>query len=189
MSKEDKLTAERLRELLHYDPETGLFIRRVSRPGRWGKAGTVAGHINPHGYRVIWIGCNWMAHRLAWLYVHGAWPDGQLDHINQDKTDNRLENLRLVTHAENMQNRPCQRNNVSGFKGVAPCRKSGRWQALICSNNKQIHLGLFASPELAHAAYCAAAARLHTHNPVAGVSHPQEAGLKPPVHSTGGERG
>ncbi|MDI4633332.1 HNH endonuclease [Pelomonas sp. V22] len=166
-AKEDKLTAERLRELLTYDPETGLFIRRVNRPGKWGKAGTVAGHINAHGYRVIWIGANHMAHRLAWLYVHGAWPDGQLDHINQDKTDNRLENLRLVTHAENMQNRPHQRNNSTGLKGVLPRTKYGGWPALICANNKQIWLGTFDSPEAAHAAYCAAAARLHTHNPVA----------------------
>jgi len=184
VKKEDKLTAERLRELLHYDPETGLFTRRVNRQGRWGKAGSVAGHINPRGYRVIWIGCNWMAHRLAWLYVHGAWPEGQLDHINQDKTDNRIENLRLVTHAENMQNRPHQRNNVSGFKGVAPCKKTGRWQALICSNNKQIYLGLFATPELAHAAYCDAAARLHTANPVASVSKPPQLGFVVPVQGS-----
>jgi len=184
VSKEDKLTAERLRELLHYDPETGVFTRRVDRrPGV--KAGDIAGHIKPNkGYRLIWIGCNWMAHRLAWLYVHGSWPDGQLDHINQDKLDNRIANLRLVNHAQNMQNRPHQRNNVSGFKGVAPCRKTGRWQALICSNNKQIHLGLFDSPELAHAAYCEAAARLHTHNPVASGSKPPQAGLNVPVQGS-----
>jgi hypothetical protein len=183
-AKQDKLTAERLRELLTYDPDTGLFIRRVNRQGRWGKAGTVAGHINPHGYRVIWIGANYMAHRLAWLYVHGALPEGQLDHINQDKTDNRMENLRLVTHAENMQNRPHQRNNVSGFKGVAPCRRTGRWQALICSNNKQIHLGFFDTPELAHAAYCEAAARLHTANPAARTSQPPQTRFVVPVQGS-----
>jgi len=161
------LTAERLRELLHYDPETGEFTWRANRGGGV-KAGDIAGTISTSkGYRNIWIGGNYKAHRLAWLYVHGVWPEAQIDHINQNKADNRMENLRLVTHAENMQNRPCQRNNVSGFKGVAPCRRTGRWQALICSNNKQIHLGLFATPEMAHAAYCAAAARLHTANPAA----------------------
>lgn len=184
MKKEDKLTAERLRELLHYDPETGRFTRRVTRPGRSAKAGSVAGHVNQRGYWVIWIGCNWMAHRLAWLYVHGAWPDGHIDHINQDKADNRMENLRLVTHAENMQNRPHQRNNVSGFKGVAPCRRTGRWQALICSNNKQIHLGFFDTPELAHAAYCEAAARLHTANPAANFSQPPKPAFVVPVQGS-----
>lgn len=177
MTKPD-LTAERLRELLHYDPETGVFTWRVSGRGP-AKAGSIAGTIKPKGYRVIWIGGNYKAHRLAWLYVHGHWPKDQIDHINHVKDDNRIANLREVTNGQNMQNRTHQRNSPSGFKGVLGRTKSGRWPAKIASNGKQIWLGTFDSAELAYAAYCEAAARLHTHN--LAVS-----GSQPPVQGAGG---
>jgi HNH endonuclease/AP2 domain len=170
-SKEDRLSAERVRELFHYDPETGVFTRRVSRQGQHGKVGDIAGGIKPSGYRVIWIGANYMAHRLAWLYVHGTWPDGQLDHINRARDDNRIANLRAVACTENIQNRGRQGNNASGFKGVFRAKGNRRWTAQITANGKQMHLGTFASPEEAHAAYCAAASRLHTHNPAANDSY------------------
>lgn len=181
-TKEDKLTAERLRELLHYDPETGLFTRRVNRQGRWGKAGTIAGHINPHGYRVIWIGANYAAHRLAWLYVHDAWPEGQIDHINRVRSDNRIANLRSVAPSENIQNRGRHGNNASGFKGVFRKKGGRRWTAQITVNRRQLHLGNFESAEEAHAAYCKAAAELHTHNPAAKL-----AAIQAPGAGHGGE--
>lgn len=170
MSKEDRLTAERVRELFHYDPETGLFTRRVSRRAGT-KAGDIAGGIKPSGYRVIWIGANHMAHRLAWLYVHGVWPDGHIDHINQVKDDNRIANLRIATRSENMQNRRMYKNNASGFRGVYWLKKHKRWTAKIVANGKKSYLGFYLTPEEAYAAYCKAAAELHTCNPAANDSH------------------
>ena len=185
MTKTD-LTAERVRELLHYDPKTGEFTWRVSRGGGV-KAGDIAGTINKtKGYRNIWIGGNYKAHRLAWLYVHGTWPEDQIDHINHVKTDNRIANLRPATNGQNMQNRPHQRNSPSGFKGVLGRSKSGRLPAKIAANGKQIWLGHFDSPELAYAAYCAAAARLHTRNLVVSDSHLSQPGFDVPVQPTGG---
>lgn len=180
------LTAERVRELLHYDPETGVFTWRVNRGGGI-KAGDIAGAIKPKGYRIIWIAGNHRAHRLAWLYVHGTWPKDQIDHINHIKDDNRIANLREVTNGQNMQNRPHQRNSPSGFKGVLGRTPSGRWPAKIAANGKQYWLGMHDSPEEAYAAYCAAAARLHTHNLAVSGSQPPQAGFVVPVQ--GSERG
>lgn len=171
MTKEDKVTAEFVRELFHFDPETGVFTRSVTRQGLQARAGDIAGTLKPSGYLSIWIcGANHMAHRLAWLYVYGSWPDGHIDHINQAKGDNRIANLRVATRSENMQNRQRYKNNASGFRGVFVCKKTGRWKSQITVNGKHAHLGLFDSPEAAHAAYCAAAAEVHTHNPAANDS-------------------
>jgi hypothetical protein len=98
------LTQARLKQLLDYDPETGVFTWRVNRGGA-AKAGTRAGCPTPFYYRVIRIGGrSRREHSLAWLYVHGHWPADELDHINRVRDDNRIANLREVTHAENMQN-------------------------------------------------------------------------------------
>lgn len=159
------LTAERLRELFSYDPETGIFVCRVSR--RRARAGDVAGHIS-HGYVAIPIERRiYLAHRLAWLYVHGVWPSGEIDHINRIRSDNRMCNLRDATRAENAQNKPVQRNNKSGYRGVSQYKKTSFWQARIKTNGRQIYLGHFATPEAASAAYASAAAVMHTHNPLA----------------------
>jgi hypothetical protein len=175
-SKENRITAEFVRELFHYDPETGVFTRRVTRQGNGARAGAIAGTRKPSGYLVIWIcGANHMAHRLAWLYVYGTWPTGQIDHINRVRDDNRIANLRSVACAENIQNRGRQGNNASGFKGVFRAKGNRRWTAQITANGRQMHLGNYESAEAAHAAYCAAAARLHTHNPAANDSHPSAA--------------
>jgi len=170
MSKERNVTADRVREVLNYDPETGVFTWRTNRRGT-AKAGRVAGTITPKGYRDIWVGgYNYRAHRLAWLCVYGTWPDGHLDHINQDKADNRIANLRIATWSENMQNRQRYKNNASGFRGVYKTAP-GRWTAKITANGKKLYFGPFHSPEEAYAAYCAAAAKLHTCNPAANDSH------------------
>jgi hypothetical protein len=90
------LNAARLRELMHYEPETGRVVRRTATRGH--RAGAVAGCTRRDGYQVISIdGYRYLAHRLAWLYVHGAWPDGDLDHINANPSDNRIANLRAAT--------------------------------------------------------------------------------------------
>jgi hypothetical protein len=161
MAKVD-LTAQRLRELLHYDPETGEFLWRTTGKGRRQdcRAGTIE---SPRGYVFINIdGRIWRSHRLAWLYVHGEWPKQQIDHINGNKTDNRIANLRDVSSGENTQNRSAPlSNNKSGFLGVTWKKTLGRWVANICHCGTPQYLGAFDTPEEASAAYLAAKRRLH----------------------------
>lgn len=112
----------------------------------------------------------YMAHRLMWNHVHGEIPEGlEIDHINGKKTDNRIENLRLVTHKQNQENwRQAPVTNVtSGVKGVSFYPSSMKWRAQIKHNNRNHHLGYFESIDAAQSAYAAAAAKLHTHNPCA----------------------
>jgi hypothetical protein len=155
------LTAQRLRELLHYDPDTGVFTWRASR-GR-ARRGAAAGMVNHHGYVEIGIdNIAHRAHRLAWLWVHGQWPAKHIDHINGDMRDNRLCNLRDVDRVINMQNMKRARvDNKSGLLGVCECKRSGRWIASIGFNGKQHRIGRFDTPELAHEAYLYAKRRLH----------------------------
>lgn len=125
------------------------------------------GHVHHMGYRLIQHdGRLQFVHRLIWEFVHGPIPIGFfVDHINCDKLDNRISNLRLVTRKQNMENQSTGRkNNTSGFRGVFFNKKSGNWRASITSNKKNVALGSFESPELAYQAYCKAANKLHTHN-------------------------
>ena len=124
------LTAERLRALLDYDPVTGVFTWKATRTGQ-AVAGRIAGGALHTGYHRIQIdGRAFLAHRLAWLYVHEVWPQGQIDHINGVKADNRIANLREATASQNGQNRRgSQINNGSGLLGVYPHDASGRWRA------------------------------------------------------------
>lgn len=159
-----RLTAERLREVLHYDPENGQFTWLISRRGHI-KAGSIAGCLDDRGYRGIKIDqilCR--AHRLAWLYMTGAWPDCEIDHINQLKYDNRFSNLRAVNRRQNEQNKLMRSDNKSGFKGVSLHKASGKWQAFISVRGKSIYLGKYDDPLAAHKAYCSAAKLWHTHN-------------------------
>jgi len=110
------ITQERLKELLHYDPDTGVFARLMSR-GNTTK-GNIAGNIETNGYVVIYIdGKSYKAHRLAWLYVNGYMPSDQTDHINQDRSDNRIANLREVDRVTNGRNQRRASNNTSGIEG------------------------------------------------------------------------
>lgn len=161
MAKTDNLTAERLRELLHYDSETGVFARRVQRGGQ--HSGSVAGTVFRHkNRRTTYIRINidgvlHLAHRLAWLYVNGE-RVAEIDHLDGDGTNNRLSNLRQASRSENGANVAMYRNNVCGFKGVSAHGRG--WRAEIMKGLKKIYLGTFDTPEKAHAAYCAAAERL-----------------------------
>ena len=112
------LTPERLRELLHYDPESGVFL--WLKTTRATSAGDVAGCVRAHGYRSITVdGAPFYAHRLAWFYVHGAWPQHQVDHKNGDRDDNRIANLDDVTPSRNYHNTTkLGRNNTTGYRGV-----------------------------------------------------------------------
>jgi len=163
---ENKITQEKLKELFIYNKKTGLFTRRVST-GRHDchKAGEIAGTKLTHRYVVISIGTQrYMAHRLAWLYVYGIWPAGDLDHINQDKYDNRITNLREATRKQNMQNVTRHKHNTSGFKGVAWHKQRNRWRAYIFIDYKQKHLGLFETKEKANEARLDAEKIYHSHS-------------------------
>ena len=138
------LTPERLRELLHYDPETGTFIRRIGVHGRGGKAGGVAGFTERTGYRRIRIDNRaYLAHRLAWLYMRGRWP-AQIDHLNHARSDNRWCNLReVVGAAAQGRNRRLNNNTTSGCCGIYFQKARKMWRVHIKCNTTNIHLGYF----------------------------------------------
>ena len=148
------ITAKRLQEALNYNSETGVFVWLIWRGYGAPAAGSIAGSFDAKGYLTIQIdGRHYKAHRLAVLYMTGEWPIHEVDHWNTDKADNRWKNIREATHAQNQMNRPRQRNNKSGFKGVSWDAQMKRWRAYIGSNSRHHHLGFFDTPEAAHAAY------------------------------------
>lgn len=156
-----ELTVGRLRELLTYDPETGVFTRRVSTAPR-AMAGTVAGDVDSKGYwRLRVDGRRYLAHRLAWFYVHGEWPAEQIDHVNGVRTDNRLNNLRLADAFQNRHNCRCRWDSGSGLKGVSYRRANKKWRAQIYAYGKSVLIGYFPTPDAAHAAYAEAAKTFH----------------------------
>lgn len=160
------LTQARLKELFEYDQLTGIFTRRIAT-GRHGchKAGEIAGTHHPDG--CVHIGLNhttWKAHRLAWLYVHGAMPTGVIDHINGNRSDNRIANLRDVTQSVNLQNmRRAKSTSKTGFLGAVPL-KNGRFAACLVVDGRNKQVGVYPTPELAHQAYVAAKRQLHQGN-------------------------
>lgn len=157
------LTLERLREVLDYSPEDGLFIWKLKVADKV-TVGDEAGSISKQrGYIFIGVdGKHYRAHRLAFFYMTGQWPKEQVDHINGVRTDNRWGNLREATASQNQANRSHTRLNKSGFKGVAEhTENKGRWVAYICHHRKTINLGSFESPKEAHLAYKEAAMKLH----------------------------
>lgn len=166
-TKDSKLTQARLKELLHYNPETGVFTRLVSLNFAV-KVGDVAGSLMKKGYWAIGVDkTKHKAHRLAWLYVHGVWPKDQVDHINGVKTDNRIENLREATNAENSQNvRPWKGRKMFGHQR----KDNGKWAVAINTGADRRHIGLFDTQEQAHTAYLAAKAKYHTFNPILTMS-------------------
>lgn len=140
------LTAEELRYRLDYNPETGVFIWKNPPPMRREKIGKEAGVVLENGYRQITVNRKgYQSARLAWLYFHGEWPTEDIDHINGNKTDNRISNLRQATRSQNNANKPKQKNNTSGYKGV--CRGKSGWEARIRVNKKPIFLGVFSMKE------------------------------------------
>lgn len=155
------ISAEDIRNILSYDPASGLFLWKVDRSYRV-KAGYKAGHVTPLGYHAIEIaGRKFMAHRLAWLIVSGKWPAFDIDHLNGDRLDNRIENLREASRSENCSNKLSRCDSKSGVKGVFWNKKLSKWQAQISKNGKQIYLGVFETMDEAKAAYRRAAAELH----------------------------
>jgi len=161
MTDRELLELATLRELLDYSPETGLFFWLRSNSNA-SPVGSLAGRsANSDGYRHIVINKRfYKAHRLAWFYVHGTWPQ-QIDHINGDRADNRLCNLRSVTPQQNTHNqRRPHHNNRSGFLGVSK-RTNGQFQAEIRVSGKKRYLGSFPTAEQANAIYIEAKRKLH----------------------------
>lgn len=155
------ITEKRLREVLNYDPKTGVFRWRVSK-ARSVKVGEIAGHVNDRGYVKITLDrATYRAHRLAWLYVYGKWPSEHIDHINGITDDNRISNLRQATRAQNMHNSRRPKNNTSSFKGVYWRKDRSKWAAMIGICRKRIFLGYFDCKHEAYAAYCKAAEKHH----------------------------
>ena len=154
---DSKLTAEILRQYVHYDPLTGIFTRRI-RSGKWG-VGSVVGYKEKRGYvQVSIFRCKMRAHQLAWLYMTGEWPVLPIDHQDCDHGNNRFENLRLATCAENSANRRACVTSSSKVKGAFPYRDGKRWTSTIKGpGRKTIYLGLFDTAEEANAAYAGAA--------------------------------
>ena len=154
------LTQDRLKELLSYDSETGLFTRMNSIHRRWR-----IGSTNTNGHLQIRVENKlFMAYRLAWLYVYGSWPNGSIDHIDGDKINNRIGNLRDTTNKQNCENRTLNSNSPLGFRGVSKIEVTGRFRAGIGHMNKQVHVGVFATPQEAAAAAKQARDQLFTHH-------------------------
>lgn len=152
--KTPDLEHSRVKELLSYDPESGIFMWNP-RP---------AGHQRKDsGYVSIEVDGNEIkGHRLAWFMFYGVWPTGLIDHINGDKSDNRIENLRDATHKINAQNRRVHmKNSAQKLLGVCWNKARSKWQAGIGHEGKNRYLGLFDTPEEAHEAYLKAKRLLH----------------------------
>jgi hypothetical protein len=150
------LTAERLREVLSYDPLTGEFRWKI-KTGRV-CIGQISGSVSNQGYKNIRIdGTAYRASRLAFLYMIGRFPDFEVDHADSDPSNDTWANVREATRSQNIANTKRRSDNTSGFKSVCWSRALRKWYARIHVNNKEIWLGAFVTPAEAHAAYLAAA--------------------------------
>lgn len=137
------LTPETVRQLFDYEAEAGNLIRKIRTNPR-NNVDDIAGCLKPDGYLSVKIKYkDYKVHRLIWLWVHNCWPKEQIDHINGDRTDNRICNLREVTNQQNQMNQQIASNNNSGFCGVYRDKRDGKWYAQIRINRKNIRLGSF----------------------------------------------
>jgi hypothetical protein len=150
----NSLTQSELIRQLHYDQNTGKFTRLISNANSV-KVGEFAGNINKvSGYVLLWVCGNlYSAHRLAFLYMTGTFPNNDIDHINGIRSDNRWLNLREATRSQNMKNTAKYKTNSSGYKGVSYVKSSNKWLAQACLNRKNFKLGYFDTPEEAKATY------------------------------------
>lgn len=148
-----------LKTLLSYEEATGAFRWKAHRMSSL--IGMIAGHKHKRGYVIISIqDKKYYAHRLAWFYVHGFWAR-EIDHINRDRSDNRIVNLRDVDHATNMANQSMRSDNKSGFRGIFVIKKTGKWAAHTTVRGKRRYIGYFDTPEKAGQAYLDFHATLH----------------------------
>lgn len=146
------LTQEELKEVFNYNPDTGIFVWKISRGGKT-KVGDIAGCNEAKGYWCIRYKKSYKAHRLAWLYVYGRFPNGQIDHIDGDKSNNRINNLRECCQSENQRNVLIRKDSTSGFKGVNQDKQTGRWRVRAQLHGKRRFLGSYTTPEEASKVY------------------------------------
>ena len=174
-----KITQNYLKEIVSYNPETGIFIwidrglshfKSLSSYRSWITRflGKQAGSVSNNGYVVINTnGKLYTCHRLAWLYVHGTMPYLEVDHIDGDRSNNKIANLRLANRSENNQNkRSALSNNKLGVLGVSLCKSTSKYRATIVINKKQKTIGRFNTKEEAHEAYLIAKREIHPRNTI-----------------------
>jgi len=160
-----RMNLNELSAVLSYCPLSGYFTWKSFRGGK-ARAGSLAGAIDSKGYVQIKInGKLYLAHRLAWFYASGQWPDSHIDHIDRNPKNNAIANLRLCSHAENHQNIDVRSDNSSGVTGVSWIKKSQKWLAYINRNGVRHRIGLFASIDSAVAARLEAKRQIHTFHP------------------------
>lgn len=148
---------DRLRQQLTYDPASGV-LRRVVGPN----AGRIEGAKSSNGYLKLRLdGVNLYVHRVAWALVHGARPSHDIDHINGERDDNRLSNLRVLRRHENLQNMRKRRPGASGVRGITWDKQTQTWRAQLSTQGKRINIGRFKDKEMAEAAYLEAKRRHH----------------------------
>ncbi|EOW6163946.1 TPA: HNH endonuclease [Klebsiella pneumoniae] len=170
------INSNELRALLTYDKDTGVFRRNTSSGGQ--EIGSIAGTISKHGYIRIRIKNKaYFAHRLAWLYEYGVWPENEIDHINGEKSDNRLINLREASRSGNNHNKKHQKNSASGVKGVSWSKKDKRWHARCRANKQTVYFGSFMDLEEAMLAVIKAREKYHgkfANNEIVNINTLQE---------------
>jgi hypothetical protein len=155
----DNFDFEKLRQAFTYFPKTGVLIRNSNGKSMSG--------LDAYGYiQLGYLKKMYKAHRIIWAIVHGEFPKGHIDHINGERADNRIDNLRVVTHQQNVHNQQKKnKRNKSGYVGVCWNKRSAKWQATIHANGASIYLGVFHSAEKAHEAYLSAKLIYHTSAP------------------------
>lgn len=154
------ITQSRLKEILHYDPETGIFTRKIRCCN--GRFGVIRTSPSPSGYyRIMINSIRYYAHKLAWLYIYGELPTGNLDHINRIRTDNRISNLRIASNSQNCMNCTIYSSNTSGQKGVNFSKKHNTWIVRCRVNNIRYYLGCYKNKEDAINIYIAFAKHVH----------------------------
>lgn len=159
------LTQERVRELFDYDAETGILMRKL-KSGRWKVCGDKPTLNDEYGQAYI-DGKNYLAHRLIWLWHYGEWPEHDIDHLDRNPMNNRINNLRAATRTENLHNLGIYKNNSSGYPGVSFFGRYNKYVINIRLNGKLIFIGYFDTPEEAFVAYMVAKIEYHPTSPIA----------------------
>lgn len=168
MALRPKIAAERLREIVRYNSRTGVFTWRITR--KKCTAGAIVGRVDDRGYLTAKLDYRiYYLHRAAWLYMTGTWPANDIDHIDQNKSNNRWRNLREATRKQNIENGPRRKNNTSGEIGVTWNKLEKKWVARITHKRKKLSLGYFVNFDDAVAARRAGVLKLFTHAPACGI--------------------